>query len=84
MALKKTVTTDHGFNAVDAYHRVECVALHGKDKIDFHVRSYKEKGFPAFGESVFRCAYDLNAGDPIAQAYDYLKTTIEFADAQDC
>jgi len=84
MALKKTVTTVHGFEAVDAYHRVENVVLNSKDKITFHVRSYKESSFPAFNDQSLECAYNLNGGNPIAQAYDYLKTTDEFSNAQDC
>lgn len=84
MAFKKTVTTVHGFEAVDAYHRVENVMLVGKDKINFHVRSYKEPSMPAFNDQFAECAYDLNSGNPIAQAYDYLKTTDEFKDAVSC
>lgn len=41
MALKKTVITQHGFDAVEAYHRVEGVHI-GKDKITFQVKSYKD------------------------------------------
>lgn len=84
MALKKTVTTVHGFEAAGAYHRVENVVLNGKDKITFHVRSYKEPSLPAFNDQFLECAYNLNGGNPIQQAYTHLKSTDEFSTAEDC
>lgn len=84
MALAKTITSSFGFEAVNAYHRVEAVALEGKDKINFHVRSYKEVGMPFFTEQVLSCAYDITGENPIKQAYGHLKTLPEFAGAVDC
>jgi hypothetical protein len=86
MALKKTVTTVHGFEAVDAYHRVEQVHLAHKDKIQFSVRVYKsdEPGFVAFADSQHSCAYGIEGANPIQQAYEYIKTLPEYANAQDC
>lgn len=84
MALKKTVITSHGFNAVDAYHRVEGTQV-SKDTITFQVRSYKDNsGLPHFADAFFNCAYDIAGNNPIAQAYDHLKTLPEFAGATDC
>jgi hypothetical protein len=84
MALEKTVTTPHGFKAVDAYHRVEGTQV-GKDKMTFSVRSYKNNsGLPHFDDASFSCAYDLAGSNPIAQAYIHLKTLTEFGDATDC
>ena len=84
MALKKTVTTSQGFEANDAYHRVEGIKLIAKDKINFQVRSYKDPFFPAFEDVYFECEYALFDANPIKQAYSYLKTLPEFADATDC
>lgn len=85
MALKKTITTAQGFIADDAYFRVEEVRLAGKDKIAFSVRGYKDNsGLPAFEDRSLICDYDLNGKNPIAQAYDYIKTLPEFSDATDC
>jgi hypothetical protein len=84
MALLKTTTSSFGFEAVNAYHRVEAVSLEGKDKINFHVRSYKEVGMPFFAEQVLSCAYDIAGENPIKQAYSYLKTLPQFAGALDC
>ena len=84
MALSKTTTTVHGFEAVNAYHRVEAVAIKGKDSFSFHVRSYKEANLPFFSEQVISAAYDLEGANPIKQAYLHLKTLPEFAGAVDC
>ena len=84
MALAKTVLTIHGFSAVNAYHRVEAVSLIGKDKINFHVRSYVSQDKPFFAEQVLSATYSIDGQNPIKQAYDYLKTLPEFAGATDC
>jgi hypothetical protein len=84
MALKKTAITPQGFTASEAYHRVEGIQL-SKDKITFQVRSYKDNsGLPHFADSAFECAYDIAGSNPIAQAYEHLKTLPEFAGATDC
>lgn len=70
MALKKTVTTIHGFEAVNAYHRVEEMQVTSKSRMTFKVASYRaltaeeeailaapvELGKPAQG--VFRSAFE--------------------------
>lgn len=83
MALKKTVTTPHGIDVVDAYHRVEGLAL-GKRELSFCVRSYKTPDFPAFAAVGHSAPYDINGANPLAQAYAYLKSLPEFAGAVDC
>ena len=84
MAIKKTTITQQGFNAVDAYHRVEGTQV-SKDTITFQVRSYKDNsGLPHFADASFNCAYDIAGSNPIAQAYVHLKTLPEFAGATDC
>jgi hypothetical protein len=84
MALSKTTTTATGFEAVNAYHRVEAVSIKGKDSFSFHVRSYKEANMPFFTEQVITAPYDLEGVNPIKQAYLYVKTLPEFAGAIDC
>jgi hypothetical protein len=84
MALKKTAITPHGFTASDAYHRVEGTQV-SKDKLTFHVRSYKDNsGLPHFADASFNCVYDIAGSNPIAQAYAHLKTLPEFDGATDC
>jgi hypothetical protein len=85
MALKKTIITEQGFEAVDAYHRVEGVRLNGKTSMFFQVRSYKDdSGVPAFADASYDAAYSINGLNPIAQAYAHIKTQPEFAGAIDC
>lgn len=86
MALEKTVDLITGFQAVDAYHRVEGLTMEAKDKIAFRVRMYKDGSntYPAFDERGFVCAYDLDGANPLSQAYTHLKTLPEYADAKDC
>lgn len=85
MALKKTVLTPQGFDAVDAYHRVEGVRMPSKTEILFQVRSYKDdSGVAHFNDVAHACAYDLNGNNPIAQAYNHVKSLPEFTDAEDC
>jgi len=85
MALKKTVTTEQGFEALDAYHRVEGVRLNGKTSMSFQVRSYKDNsGVQAFSDSAYEAEYDLHGENPISQAYKHIKTLPQFSESKDC
>jgi hypothetical protein len=84
MALSKTVLSAYGFEANNAYHRVEAVSIVGKDTVNFHVRVYVAVDKPFFAEQVLSCAYALEGENPIKQAYKHLKTLPEFASATDC
>ena len=84
MALNKTTTSSQGFEAIDAYHRVERLCFVTNQKISFHVRAYKDVAFSAFADSGYSCAYNITGENPIKQAYEYLKTLPEFANATDC
>jgi len=84
MALQKTIATVHGFEAINAYHRVEGVLLVGKNEIKFHIRSYKTPSDPFFKENIVTSVYDIEGKNPIKQAYEYLKTTQDFSGATDC
>ena len=84
MALQMTMTTPQGFEAVDAYHRVENVSLISKSKIQFSIVSYKDDVTDtSFASDSKSADYDLDGDNPIKQAYVYLKTLPEFADATD-
>lgn len=85
MALEKTVQTPQGFEAKNAYHRVEGLQIKNKTTISYMVRSYKDNsGLPHFADILFSCAYDIAGDNPIRQAYLHLKTLPEFAGAIDC
>lgn len=84
MALKKTTQTVFGLEVLDAYHRVEGVRLLAKDKIQFQLRSSLDGVLPHFSDAQHECAYAMDGDNPIAQAYNYIKTLPDFADAKDC
>lgn len=84
MALNKTTTSSQGFEAVNAYHRVQGLCLVTNQNITFQVYAYKDVTFPAFAADNYSCAYDITGENPIKQAYEYLKTLPEFANATDC
>jgi hypothetical protein len=84
MALRKT-TSAYGIDIGDAYHRVENVWLQGKTAILFDLKSYKNNTQnESFAKKTQGCSYDLNGKNPIAQAYDFIKTLPEFSGSQDC
>lgn len=85
MALKKSEITSQGFNAVDAYHRIENINLITKNSIRFVVRSYKDNATLAtFKERLYSCDYDLYGNNPVATAYLYIKSLPEFIGYVDC
>lgn len=85
MAIQKTVTTNSGFDAVDAYHRVSDIRFDTKQVISFNVSSFKTSSeASSFSVSGYQCEYDLEGANPYTQAYTYLKTLDHFADATDC
>jgi hypothetical protein len=85
MALKNTAKTDQGFDAIDAYHRVENLSLIDKTRMVFQVKSYKNsEGLPSFSNVAYESVYDLQGENLFAQAYAYLKSLPEFSGATDC
>lgn len=84
MALQKTITLPSGLEVVDAYHRVESVLLQSKGQLAFLVRSYFDPTKPFVTDQGMTCPYEITGDNPMKQAYLYLKTLPEFADAVDC
>ena len=84
MALNKTKISSQGFEVVNAYHRVEGLCLVTNQSMNFYVRTYKDVAFSSFADNSHFCAYDITGENPIKQAYEYLKTLPEFANATDC
>jgi len=85
MALEKTVQTEFGFTAENAYHKIGVVKISKKNVMHFNADSYTSKNAqkPFFSEGHV-CGYDLTGANPIAQAYAHIKTLPEFAGATDC
>jgi hypothetical protein len=85
MALSINHTTDSGINIPSAYLRIDEIHLIKKDKLFFHVSFYANKNEQIpFYKEMFKTSYDLSQSNPIAQAYDFLKTKSEFGQAVDC
>lgn len=84
MALKKDITTRQGIEIKDAYFRVVNLTLNGKSGMQFVVAFSKDAQSPAIDSTSHDCAYSLSGANPIAQAYEHLKTLPEFTGSQDC
>lgn len=87
MALEKTITVSDGLgqDAVisNAYIRVDSVSG-GKDNLSILVNSYKDKNLASIKTNRFLFQPAMDEKNFISQAYDYLKTLPEFANAKDC
>lgn len=89
MALEKTIITAQGFEAVNAYHRVEKIDVVSKTEMRLDVNSYKhkpeaEKTPVLLSSFVVSVPFDVNGAGVFSQAYTGLKQTANFAGATDC
>ena len=89
MALEKTFLTAQGFEAVNAYHRVEKINVISKTEILLDVRSYKSKPETeqtpvSLSSFVVSVPFDVNGSGVFSQAYTGLKQTANFDNATDC
>lgn len=84
MAFRQTVTYNNGLVIPNCYQRVEGVMLPNKNKVAFVLNDYVDPQKDKVFGKAYECNYDLNGGNPIAQAYEHLKTLPEFANAIDC
>ena len=83
MALKKSVLFK-SINIADAYLRI--FQFEGnKDHLHVGLEFCKDSGSERFDSlTIQNIPFDINGKNPIAQAYDYIKSQPEFADSQDC
>jgi hypothetical protein len=84
MALEKSVLSKFGFNVEKAYIRVENLTLESKNKARYIVKFYADKEMHPFDVQSFLFEYSINGSNPLAQAYEHLKTLPEFSDATNC
>lgn len=82
MAIKINVELENGIKVDGAYLRVEYPTI-TKDSISFHLRKYISIDKPFFSEDILSASYDINGENPFKQAYLYLKSLEEYADAED-
>jgi hypothetical protein len=82
MALQKTIDFK-GVTVGDAYIKVQSFSG-SKELLKFDAATYSRAGEQALTVSSFEMPYSIDGGNPIAQAYQHLKTLPEFAGATDC
>jgi|694.fasta_scaffold97929_3 hypothetical protein len=82
MALQKQSETDFAITVPNAYWRVHNVRL-TKTAIEFSVSGYANTDAFPFKSLNYACAYSPVGENPFRQAYLYLKTLPEWADAVD-
>lgn len=83
MALKKSVLFK-SINISDAYLRI--FQFEGnKDRLHVGLEFCKDSGSERFDSlTIQNIPFDISGKNPIAQAYDYIKSLPEFAGATDC
>lgn len=84
MALRMAVAFK-GMPTIDAYIRVVAPTINpGNSAISFAVHYSASPDSGVFDTAGSKCAYDLEGDNPIAQAYEHLKTLTEFEGCIDC
>lgn len=86
MALKKQYEVSPGLVASEAYICVNNVNIVRGEPAGatVHVYGNSDTSLDPLRVLCYGFEYRLDAGNPIAQAYEHLKTLPEFADAVDC
>jgi hypothetical protein len=89
MAIQKTFVTSQGFEASNAYYRIEKIDVVSKTEMTATVRAYRKKpeqDSVAFALTDFSTSlpFDVNGAGVFLQAYTALKTKPAFAGATDC
>lgn len=86
MALSKSITLPSGLTANDAYIRIESVSIVKNEltgvTVNFFVSSSNLES--PIAVQCYGFDYALDGENIVKQAYEYLKTLPEFADAVDC
>ena len=81
MALSKTITFK-GITVTDAYLKVWQISG-DKSQIKFGLGYFSTANSEMFDSKTFEMAYDIDGENSIRQAYEYLKSLPDFADAGD-
>lgn len=82
MAISKNITF-RGVEVAGAYIKVRSVTC-TKEHMEFQTEVKSSADADCLTGYVFSCSYDIGGSNPIAQAYEHLKTLPEFSDATDC
>ncbi len=84
MAISKTIQFK-GITVPSAYIRASTLTIHpGNTRMEFLVEYIASQEYGPFDSYIDGATYRLEGGNPIKQAYDYLKTLEKFAGSEDC
>jgi hypothetical protein len=84
MAIQSLIKTEFGLDLPAAYIRIGSTSTTSKEVLIFSAYIFADSNYPAISQRQYVCSLDLDGPNPIKQAYLYLKTLPEFADAVDC
>ena len=84
MAVKKTIVTETGLTANNAYIRVTNINITNKQHAVANLSFGVDENSMPFQHKTIPFAYDLQSDNAWKQAYTHLKTLPEFAGATDC
>lgn len=84
MALSLTIQQETGIEILDAYVQVVSTLVRKNQTATACYFTFADTGKLPFDSKEVTYPYDLEGPNPIKQAYLYLKTLPEFADAVDC
>lgn len=84
MAMKKSIQLPSGIEVQDCYIRVDSVTISQKENCSITVNFYFDKTKVPVKQLSLGCKYEISGANPIAQAYEHLKTLPEFTGATDC
>jgi hypothetical protein len=83
MAIKCNITTQSGVTINDAYCRAVDFSVN-KEQVTFTLQYCVDDKKVPFETNRLTALYQLQGANPYTQAYMYLKTLPEFANAKDC
>jgi hypothetical protein len=84
MAIQSSIETEFGLHLPAAYIKIYSTATTCKEVLIFSTNIHADKNYPAISQRQYVCPLDLDGPNHIKQAYLYLKTLPEFANAIDC
>jgi hypothetical protein len=87
MALQKTISLANNFGESSVFKNsyIKVSRFNGtKERLVFDASFRKTSTSMELSKTVYEINYNLDGENPIKQAYLYLKTLPEFADAVDC
>ncbi len=84
MALSLTIRQETGIEVQDAYVQVASALVHKNQTATARYLIFADTKKLPFDSVEVTYFYDLDGSNPIKQAYEYLKSLPEFADATDC